>query len=781
MTADLSIIGRRMPRIGAVDLVTGNARFTQDISLPGMLYGMILCSPHPHAKIKEIDASRAESLSGVKAVLTYKETQGFPDAIFPASLGPIKILDGTLYFVGDYVAALVAETLELAERAVDLISVEYELLPAVFDAKESMLTGAPVQRPSWPCNVWNAEESGQPSLIIDKTRLTGGNMDMGFAEADALVEEEVHTQVMLHAPLETDTVVVNWDADGTCTAWTKESPHSMVNWLWNILNKAYGTPLNKVRGICHRAGGRFGKHVDVRVLAMAAILARKVARPVKFQGLRMWEYHWSRAISHSHVKMGAKNDGTLTAVWMKTVSNFGMASRAPAIEPKNIGRAPNWTWKCPNCYYENYGVYTNISNTGQFRGFGSTQGHYAVSQLCDRLIEKLGLDPIDFYIRNHSDAGDWWEEQKQTPGGLDECIKKAAEAIDWHGKRHKPGERTLADGRKHGIGMAIAAHSGGGSNIPAAAFVEVHKDGSVQLFTAGDETGQGIYTMEAAICAEELGVRYDDVRVVHADTESAPFASHSAHSSATCNMGGAVQLAARDAKNKLLKLAARELDTLPGELIAKDGWIYAPADESKNIKISTLAGRYIGSKKESDATPLGCRVDGYGWFAQWENVPWREGDPKGSLVPKTWICHMVEVAVDTETGEVEILKYVTAQDAGRVINPNTAENQLLGSTLMGIGFGLLEDFVHDPKNGQGLNASFLDYKVPTILDAPPTTAILVEPINPNTVFGAKGIGEGSLIPGAPAIAHAVYNAIGVRFTSMPLTPDRILKGLGKVT
>jgi xanthine dehydrogenase molybdenum-binding subunit len=513
---------------------------------------------------------------------------------------------------------------------------------------------------------------------------------------------------------------------------------------------------------------------------MAAVLAKKAARPVKFLGLRMCEYHWSRAISHSLVRMGAKKDGALTAVWMKTISNFGIASRAPAVEPRNIGRAPNWTWKCPNCYYENYGVYTNISGTGQFRGFGSTQGHYAVSQLCDRLIEKLGVDPIDFYVRNHSGAGDWWEEQKQTPSGLDDCIRKAVDAAGWHEARHKPGEKTLPDGRKHGIGMAIAVHSGGGSNIPAAAFVEVHKDGSVQLFTAGDETGQGIYTIEAAICAEELGVCYDDVRVVRADTESAPFASHSAHSSATCNMGGAVQLAARDAKKKLLDLAARELGIQAGALEAKDGWIYVGSDPATKIKISTVTSKYIGSKMEADSKPLGCRVDGYGWFAQWENVPWTLDEPEGSLVPKTWICHITEVAVDTETGEVEILKYVTAQDAGRVINLNTAENQLLGSTLMGIGFGLLEDFVHDPKNGQGLNATYLDYKIPTHLDVPPTTAILVEPINPNTVFGAKGIGEGSLVPGAPAIANAVYNALGVRFAGMPLTPDKILKALGKV-
>jgi CO/xanthine dehydrogenase Mo-binding subunit len=245
-------------------------------------------------------------------------------------------------------------------------------------------------------------------------------------------------------------------------------------------------------------------------------------------------------------------------------------------------------------------------------------------------------------------------------------------------------------------------------------------------------------------------------------------------------MGGAVQLAARDAKKKLLSLAAGELKVKPEELEAKDGWIYVKADPKKKIEIAIVTEKYVGSREVIDSKPIGCRIDGYGWYAQWENVPWTPEEPEGSLVPKTWMCHITEVAVDTETGEVEILKYVTAQDVGRVISLNTAENQLLGSTLMGIGFGLLEDFIHDPRNGQGLNATYLDYKIATHLDVPPTTAILVEPINPNTVFGAKGIGEGSLVPGAPAIAHAVYNAIGVRFDSLPITPDKILKALGKI-
>jgi carbon-monoxide dehydrogenase large subunit len=248
-------------------------------------------------------------------------------------------------------------------------------------------------------------------------------------------------------------------------------------------------------------------------------------------------------------------------------------------------------------------------------------------------------------------------------------------------------------------------------------------------------------------------------------------------------MGGAVQLAARDAKRKLLSVAALELEELkvkPEELDARDGWIYVKADPTKKIEIKAVTGKYIGSREVVGSKSIGCRIDGYGWYARWENVPWTPDEPEGSLVPKTWMCHITEVAVDTETGAVEILKYVTAQDVGRAINLNTAENQLLGSSLMGIGFGLMEDFVHDPVNGQGLNPTYLDYKVATHLDAPPTTAILVEPINPNTVFGAKGIGEGSLVPAAPAIAHAVYNAIGVRFDSSPITPDKVLKALGKV-
>lgn len=780
MAESLSIIGKRLPRFGAVDIVTGHAKFTHDIFLPRMLHGMVLCSPHAHANIINMDTSQAEALPGVKGVITYKDVEHFPDAICTTGAEPLKILDKTVYFIGDYIAAVAAETREIAERALELIKVDYELLPPVFDARESMKPEAPVQKPLWPWNVWNSRERGEPSLVIDKTRLTGGSIEKGFAEADVIIEEEVHTQTGLHAPLETDTVIVQWDAGGMCTVWSKENPNSVIEWMWPILSKVYGTPMNKVRAICHHAGGRFGKHVDLRILSMAAVFAKKTDRPVKFQNLRQWEYHWARAKTDSVVKIGSKKDGTLTAVNMKAISNFGIAHRMPVVVLKNMGRAPNWTWKCPNCYYMNYGVYTNISGTGQFRGFGSTQGHYAISQMCDRLIEKLGMKHIDFYLKNHASAGDWWEEQKQTLSGLDDCIRKAAEAIGWEKKQHKPCEFTLPDGRKHGIGMAVAVHSGGGAMTPAAAFVEVNPDGTVQLFTSADETGQGLYTIEVAICAEELGVRYEDVRVVYADTESAPYASHSGHSQNTCNMGGAVQLAARDAKKKLLALAAGMLEGKPEELEAKDGWIYAKADPAKKIEIKAVTKKFIGSRMVVNSKPIGCRIDGYAWYARWENVPWTPEEPEGSLVPKTWMCHMAEVAVDTDTGKVEILNYVNAQDVGRAINLNTAENQLLGANLMGMGYALTEDFVRDPRNGQGLNPTYLDYKIPTLLDVPPTQVILVETFNPNTVFGAKGIGEGSLVPSAPAIAHAVYNAIGARLNTLPMTPDRVLMALGKI-
>ncbi len=781
MQQELSFIGKRLPRLGAIDIVTGTARFTQDVYLPGMLHGAILCSPHPHARITCIETADAAAAPGVRAIITHKDVAHFPDATTGPDLGPLKILDRTVYFVGDYVAAVAAESEEIAGKAAQLIRVGYEPLPSVFDARESMKSGAPVQYDAWPWNVWNSKEPGKPSLRIDKTALTGGNVEKGFEESSALVEGEVHTQVGLHAPLEAETIVVSWDPDGTCNVWCKENPHRVVEWFWPMLSMVYGTPMNRVRAVCHHAGGRFGKHVDMRVMAMAAVLARQTGRPVRFENTRDREYHWARAMTHTKVKMGGRQDGAISAIDMKTITDFGMNNRSANIELRNIGRAPNWTWKCPNTRYENYGAFTNTAGTGAFRGFGSTQGHYAVSQMCDRLIEKLGVDPVDFYLNNHADAGDWWEKQKQTLSGLDACIRKATESIGWKEKRHQPGEKMLPDGRKHGIGMAIAVHSGGGSITPGAALVEVNRDGSVQLFAAGDETGQGIYTVEAAICAEELGVRFEDVRVTRADTESAPAGSLSSHSQNTCTMGGAVQLAARDARRKLLDLAAVELGTKPEELQAREGWIYVRADPARRMEIKALTAKYVGSTKVVNSRPIGCRVDGYGWYAQWENVPWTEEEPEGSLVPKTWMCHIAEVAVDTETGEVEILKYINAQDVGRVISLNGAENQLLGSALMGIGYALKEEFVRDPVNGQGLNPGYLDYKILTHLDVPPTIPVLVESINPNTVFGAKGIGEGSLVPGAPAVAHAVYNAIGVRLNSLPMTPDKVLRALGKVS
>ncbi len=785
MAEELSVIGKRLPRYGAEELVTGKAMYSQDVYLPRMLWGTMLLSPHAHADIVSIDTSEAEALPGVKAVLTYKDVEKFPDA-YPAEVA-LKVLDRTVYYVGDYVAAVAAETREIAEAAIGLIKVEYNELPAVFDAKESMKPGAPVQKAQWPQNIYRSRANGRPSLIVTKTRLTGGNMEKGFAEADEIVEEEFHTQIGLHACLETDALVADWGADGMLTLWTKENPDRMIAEVGRVVMPVFGLTFNKMRGINHWSGGRFGHHVDIRVLTMAIVLAKKTGRPVKFQNLREDEYRWARTKTDNLVKIGAKKDGTLTAVSLKTIGNLGISHRIPK-ELWNMARAPNWTWKCPNTYYEVYGIFTNIVGTGAFRGFGSTQGHYAISQGCDRLIEKLGVDPIDFYMKNHAGKGDWWAEEdeinkgegeKQTASGLDECIIKAVEASGWKKKWHKPGVRTLPDGRKHGIGMAICIHSGGGKGNQAGAWVRMDRDGSVQLYSAGDEGGQGVYTIEAAVCAEELGVRYQDVRLVHADTESAPYGGASAGSNNTVTSGIAVRNAARDAKNKLLALGARELKCKPEELNSKDGWVYIKANPTKRIAIRALASKYIRSGTIARGEVIGCLVDGYGVYQPW-HIPWVPGQSEQFLVPKTWVCHIVELAVDTDTGEVEILNYIIAQDVGRAINLNTAENQMYGSTLMGIGYGLMEDLVLDPNNGQALNPTYLEYKIPTQLETPPTTTIFVEPIDPNTVFGAKGMGEGSLVPAAPAISHAVYNALGIRFDSTPMTPARILKALGKI-
>jgi 4-hydroxybenzoyl-CoA reductase alpha subunit len=759
---DLQVVGRGVTRYDGPDKVTGRTRYTGDIRLPDMLHGKILGSRVAHGIIKRIDTGRARELPGVLAVITGQDVPDTWYGVSPARYDEQILAKERVRYVGDEVAAVAAIDEETAERALQLIEVEYEELPAVFDPEEAMRPDAPLVHPEHPRFAQN---------INTKVEWHFGDVERGFAEADCIREQRFIGNRTYQAPIEPHTAIARWEHHGErLTVWSSSQvPHYMQH----MLARVFELPMGSIRMIRPPVGGGFGAKCETTPLEFCAvILARMTGRPVmmKYSRQEMFYHFRGRHKQYIDMKVGVKKDGTLTAVQSHILLDGGAYTSFGVITAYYAGSMLPTLYKIPNYKYDGYRIYTNLPASGAMRGHGVPQPRFAMESLLDMLAEDLGLDPIEIRLRNAM------EPNTRTINDLDvsSCefkatLERARRESGWTEKRGK-----LAPGKGIGVGCGGFV-SGAGypiyrSDFPHSnAIIRVHEDGlAVSLFIATAEIGQGCDTVLPQIAAEELGIPYERVWMAECDSVLAPIDLGSYASRVTLMAGNAVKMAAAEVKSQLLKIAARQLGCDPHGLTARDGRIFVAEhpqmgmdwDEAARLAFSR-SGPVVGTGYYQPPPGLGGKY---------------KGATVGTSPAYSFATSICEVAVDLQTGYVTVERFHDFSDAGTVINPVTFHGQVEGGIIMGLGETLLEDVRHD-RRGFLLNPDLHGYLIPTICDTPAIHSRAVDSYEPHGPFGAKEIGEGCLPPILGAIANAIYDACGVRATELPITAESILRGL----
>lgn len=727
----LSVVGQAVPRLEGREKVTGRAQYTSDVRLPGQLYARVLRSPWPQARVVRVDTSRAERAPGVHAILS---SANAPQIDWYEEG---KLFETTVRFAGDEVAAVAAESEELAEDALRLIDVEYEPLPFVSTIEDALRPDAPSVHPG-------GNIAGEPKVY------ERGDAEAGLRQADVIVEAAYDTPCALHNALETHSCTASWE-DGALTLW--DSTQGVFAVRSQVAEKLE-LPQHRVRVITQHMGGGFGaKQVAWKHDVIAALLSRQSGRPVQLLLDREAENLavGNRNPTRQHLRLGARRDGTLTAIAVRIEQAAG-AYRTGG-EASNVSGAYQTLYRCPNVRTEQIAVYTNTGPAVAFRGPGHVEAAFALEQAMDELARKLDLDPVELRRRNYSDVDQLEGKPYSLPEGLRLSLDRVTEAFGWESR-----EQIRAIGSKRrGVGFAAHDWVGGAGHDPAYARVTLNDDGSAEVVTGAQDIGTGSRTGLAQVAAEELGLPLEQVAFLLGDTATGPYAPTSAGSATQASLGPAIRAAAADVKRQLLQVAATLMEIGAGRLSVQNGCILVDGDPERSIAVSEV------TKKISPHTLLGEGSRG--------------PNPESKSV-RTFGAQCVEVEVDTETGEVSILRVVTSHDCGRIINPAIIDSQVIGGIIQGIGFGIMEERIVDVRLGQVMNPNLENYHVPTVADIPPIEHARVGvPDAIANVTAAKGIGEPPLIPTAPAIANAVYDAIGVRIRRGPLTRSRVLEAL----
>lgn len=771
--SELSVVGKSVERLDAWEKVTGKANYVYDMYLHDMLFTKCLRSPYAHAKIIRIDTSEAEKLPGVAAVLTAKD---LPKELHGTGLSdePTMAIDRVRY-VGEPVVAVAAESEEIAEEALELIIVEYEEFPAVYDPEEAMLSNPPaVIHP----DLFNYTHSpvvppqfdDDAPNIYNHYKIRQGDLEKGFAQADHIIEERYSTAMIQHCQMEPHVTVAKMDRNGEATVWTSAQT---IYGIKQMLCDALQLPASKVRVIVPYVGGGYGGKVDIKTEGIALGLAIKTRRPVRFAFTRE-EVFTSATVRHPsvvYVKDGVKNDGTLVAREVKVILNGGAYSGYGYLTVRNASFGAVGTYKVPNYKLDSYGVYTNVPVGGAYRGFGSNQVCWAIENHMDLIAEKLNMDPVEFRKKNLLKEGDINSSGETTHSyGAKECLESAIKDIDYYGERPKsvgPWKvgRGVALGNKYSIAPTASC-----------AFAKVHHDGTVEIRTSADEMGQGSRTVLAQMAAEEFKVGMDKIKMVAGDTLITPYDQGSISSRTTYNTGNAVRLACQDVKKQIFEKAAKILEAAPEDLETADSKVYVRGSADRSISISDL---FIPTLFASGAVlKEGGELFGKATWYQYASEETEDG--QGDRVVAFYIhgATGVEVEVNEKTGEVRVTKICSAFDMGKAINPKLCEAQMEGGVGMAIGAALYEEMVLD--NGVVINPNYADYKIPTAMEIPgPSNVVcrIVEAPHKEGPFGAKGLGEGTMIPVGSAIAAAIYDAVGKRFKDMPMTRERVLTAI----
>ncbi|MBI4330493.1 MAG: molybdopterin-dependent oxidoreductase [Chloroflexi bacterium] len=743
-------VGKRIPRLEGVLKATGQAQFTDDIVLPRMLHAAILRSHIPHARILNIDTTRAASLPGVKAVITGKDTSGRKFGVYARSADQAPLALDKVRYIGDEVAAVSAIDEETAEEALDLIRVDYAELPAVFDAEESIKPGAP-------------QIHDVPDNIGGKTSVDVGDVEKGFRESDYVREDRYRTSWQAHCQMEPHIAVAQSDSSGNVMMWT---PNMSPFTKRHVLAQLLGLPDSKVRVCKAYVGGAFGGKSEVYSLDYcAALLSLKTGRPVKIIYSREEVFSTTR-LRHPmiiHLKTGVKKDGTIVARECKVISDTGAYSSTGVMAVYLCCDSLIKTYRVPNVRYEGISVYTNKSVCGAMRGHGTIQMRFADESQLDMIARELGIDPVEIRLKNARQTGDVLPNGSRiTSCGLSDCIRQAAEKAGWKEKFGK-----LPPNRGIGIACSTGRTFINVNPVSAsAAFVKFNEDGKATLITGAVENGQGTETMLAQIAAEELGIPVEDMTVVAGDTELTPMDVGSFLMAATFITGNAVKQAAADAKRQLFETVAPRLGAEPNDLTADNRRIYVKSHPEKGMYYADAIRR---------STVKGIPIIGKGYFnAKTEYLNVLTGEGRSS--PTYSFCAQVsEVEVNPHTGQVKVLNTVIADDCGVAINPMDVEGQAEGSVATSQGMAVSEEVVW--KDGQIMNPSFLEYGIPRAPEMAKIDTIIVESHDPDGPYGAKDAGEPPTHVGPAAIANAVYDATAVRLSEVPITPAKMLRAL----
>lgn len=756
----MAAVGVSARRIDGADKVSGYAIYAGDMRLPGMAIAKVLRSPVPHARIRRIDTSRAAAIAGVLAILT-RDTIEVASNSFGAYVRDQQIIaTDKVRYVGDMIAAVAAVDAATAEQAVNAIAVDYEELPAVFSIDDALKPGAPLVHQGLERRDPGYGRGGS-HIVHDNSNIClhfrheKGDISGGFKESDLIFEDTFYFPSAQHYPMEPHVCVAQFEGD-VLTVWSAtQSPFPVRQELARL----FGLPFSGVRVIVPSVGGGYGAKSGIKTEGIASCLSKMTGRPVK---LAFGADETFKTICQPRAKMtlktGVKRDGTFVARHCEVCLDGGAyANSGPSVTEK-AGYRAHGPYRLPHVLTNAYSVYTNTVPGGAFRGFGGPQVAYAYETHIDMIAHRMGLDPFEIRMKNLLDKGESFAPG-DTPIDCDlkAGLRSVAQAIGWDAR---PDSHQSAGPKRRGIGIATAMKDGGGTNKPANATVKIFFDGSALLSTGSVEVGQGLRTAFVQVVAEELAMPTAQVRVAALDTHYTPFDKGTNASSATSIMGQAVQRAARDARRQLVDAAAAVLKTSGDQVNLENGMAIFG---DQKLSFRDVMQRHF---RESEGEIWGR---GYFKIERDNNVPLGFPSPFWEIG-----FGAAEVEVDTETGEVRLLRYVSLTDAGKMINPLQCHAQDEGAAVFGLGQALFEDLAY--QNGQLLNGSLIDYRLPRFTDMPSTFATeIMEGGGGPGPYGAKGMGEGGILPVAPAVGNAVFAATGARIQTVPLHPELVLE------
>lgn len=762
---DFKVVGHNVTKVDALPLAAGRPMFTDDVDIPNMLIAKILWSPHAHARIRRIDTSKARALPGVVCVLTYEDIprvmhttagQGYPEP----SPWDTATLDSKVRYVGDRVAAVAAETKEIAEKAIKLIEVDYEVLPPVLDIRKADADGAPIIHDEEDCRPAIPVQYFPKKNIAAVVDAVIGDPDKALSESDIVIENEIETHYGQHCPIEPHVTIAYFDEYGRLILRTSTQVPFHVR---RIVSQCTGVPIRKIRVIKPRIGGGFGSKQEV-LEDIVAFLALRTGRPVKLEYTRAEEFVSTRTRHPAviNLKLGFRKDGTLNVIDMRARTNTGAYGTHALTVLCNAGAKSLPLYKCENIRFVGDSVYTNLPVAGAYRGYGGTQGAFALETAMDEAAIKLGIDPVELRLKLHIKEGESSPvfralgegtegvEQRIGSCGLSRCLIEGAKAIGWYEKKGDHGSGRF----RKGLGMCALMQ---GSSIPeidmGAATIKMNDDGSFNLLIGATDLGTGSDTVLAQIAAETLGTSIDRIIVYSSDTDMTPFDTGAYASSTTYLSGEAVRRTALEVRKQIIGVAAKILHVEEDEI---------------RIENSTAYG---GGKQVSFENI--CR------YAMYSHNQFQIGAISSAIShasPPPFAAHFAEIEVDTLTGQVKILKYVAAVDCGTAIHPKLVEGQIEGAIANGIGYALYEEMIFNEK-GACINPSFRHYKVVSAKDMPELEVILIPTYEPTGPYGAKSVSEICINGPLPVLSNAIRDALGIRLTKSPFTPEKILRAL----